>query len=99
MEETKTVHGHGGGGGSDGPEDESFKQSLYEMIQIMIATVAFMIFSESISKKDSTQEGLLRWISISFFGAHVVATARSSHAWRSSAEAICCARTAHAQES
>ncbi|KAJ1271693.1 hypothetical protein BS78_06G145500 [Paspalum vaginatum] len=31
-----------GGGGSDGPEDESFKESLYEMIQILIATVAFI---------------------------------------------------------
>lgn len=32
----------GSGGGSDGPEDESFKDSLNEMIQILIATVAFI---------------------------------------------------------
>lgn len=52
MEETKTVNGHGGGGGgSDGPENESFKQSLYEMIQIMIATVAFMIFLRASARR------------------------------------------------
>ncbi|KAF8703557.1 hypothetical protein HU200_032371 [Digitaria exilis] len=33
----------GRGGGSDGPEDESFKDSLYEMIQILIATIAFIL--------------------------------------------------------
>ncbi|RLM66567.1 uncharacterized protein C2845_PM16G12310 [Panicum miliaceum] len=33
----------GSGGGSDGPEDESFKDSLYEMIQILIATIAFIL--------------------------------------------------------
>ncbi|KAJ1271688.1 hypothetical protein BS78_06G145100 [Paspalum vaginatum] len=98
-----------GGGGSDGPEDESFKESLYEMIQILIATVAFIFvyihiirgeelyrlardytrylvtgkrtsrlkramlnwqdFSESITKKDSTQED--------YYGG----TVSSEHAW------------------
>jgi hypothetical protein len=32
---------YGGGGGSDGP-DESFKESFYELIQILLATVAFI---------------------------------------------------------
>ena len=36
-----------GGGRSDGPEDESFKQSLYEMLQIFIATVAFILVVRS----------------------------------------------------
>ena len=36
-----------GGGRSDGPEDESFKQSLYEMLQILIATVAFILVVRS----------------------------------------------------
>ena len=33
----------GSGGGSDGPEDESFTESLYEMVQILLATVAFVL--------------------------------------------------------
>ncbi|CAN6235477.1 unnamed protein product [Urochloa humidicola] len=33
----------GSGGGSDGPEDESLQDSLYEMIQILIATIAFIL--------------------------------------------------------
>jgi len=33
----------GSGGGSDGPEDESFADSLYEMVQILLATVAFVL--------------------------------------------------------
>jgi len=33
----------GNGGGSDGPEDESFTDSLYEMVQILLATVAFVL--------------------------------------------------------
>ncbi|CAM0904069.1 unnamed protein product [Alopecurus aequalis] len=33
----------GSGGGSDGPEDESFTDSLYEMVQILLATVAFVL--------------------------------------------------------
>uniref|UniRef100_A0A0A9DUP4 Glycine-rich protein n=1 Tax=Arundo donax TaxID=35708 RepID=A0A0A9DUP4_ARUDO len=87
---------YGGGGGSDGPDDKSFKDSLYELIQILLATVAFILvyihiirgeelyrlgrdcyrylvtgkrtarlkramlnwrdFSESVTKKDSTQD-------------------------------------------
>lgn len=86
----------GSGGGSDRPEDESFTESLYEMVQILLATVAFVLtyihiirgeelyrlardytkylvtgkrtsrlkramlnwrdFSDSITKKDSTQD-------------------------------------------
>ncbi|TVU15406.1 hypothetical protein EJB05_38927, partial [Eragrostis curvula] len=33
----------GDGGGSDGPDDESFKDSFYELIQILLATVAFIL--------------------------------------------------------
>lgn len=86
----------GSGGGSDGPEDESFTESLYEMVQVLLATIAFILtyihiirgeelyrlardytkylvtgkrtsrlkramlnwrdFSDSITKKDSTQD-------------------------------------------
>jgi hypothetical protein len=28
--------------GSDGPDDESFKESIYELVQILLATVAFI---------------------------------------------------------
>jgi hypothetical protein len=33
----------GSGGGSDGPDDESFTDSLYEMVQVLLATVAFVL--------------------------------------------------------
>lgn len=33
----------GGNGGSDGPEDESFKESLDEIVQVILATVAFIL--------------------------------------------------------
>lgn len=33
----------GGNGGSGGPEDESFKESLDEVVQVILATVAFIL--------------------------------------------------------
>ncbi|KAL6899625.1 hypothetical protein ACP4OV_006283 [Aristida adscensionis] len=33
----------GGNGGSDGPEDESFKETLDEIVQVILATVAFIL--------------------------------------------------------
>ena len=33
----------GGNGGSGGPEDESFKESLDEIVQVILATVAFIL--------------------------------------------------------
>ncbi|CAN6273400.1 unnamed protein product [Urochloa humidicola] len=33
----------GGNGGSGGPEDESFKETLDEIVQVILATVAFII--------------------------------------------------------
>ncbi|XP_048558071.1 uncharacterized protein LOC125538820 isoform X1 [Triticum urartu] len=33
----------GSGGGSDGPDDESFMDSLYEVVQVVLATVAFVL--------------------------------------------------------
>ncbi|XP_047068987.1 uncharacterized protein LOC124677029 [Lolium rigidum] len=34
---------YGGSGGSDGSDDESFTDSLYEMVQVLLATVAFVL--------------------------------------------------------
>lgn len=33
----------GSGGGSGGPDDESFTDSLYEMVQVLLATIAFVL--------------------------------------------------------
>jgi hypothetical protein len=33
----------GGSGGSGGPEDESFKEALDEIVQVILATVAFIL--------------------------------------------------------
>ena len=33
----------GGSGGSGGPEDESFKETLDEIVQVILATVAFIL--------------------------------------------------------
>ncbi|VAH49016.1 unnamed protein product [Triticum turgidum subsp. durum] len=33
----------GSGGGPDGPDDESFTDSLYEVVQVVLATVAFVL--------------------------------------------------------
>ncbi|TVT99115.1 hypothetical protein EJB05_20899 [Eragrostis curvula] len=36
-------NGRGGSGGSGGPEDESFKETLDEIVQVILATVAFIL--------------------------------------------------------
>ncbi|GJM85477.1 hypothetical protein PR202_ga01928 [Eleusine coracana subsp. coracana] len=36
-------NGRGGGGSSGGPEDESFKEKLDEIMQVILATVAFIL--------------------------------------------------------
>jgi hypothetical protein len=36
-------NGRGGSGGSGGSEDESFKETLDEIVQVIVATVAFIL--------------------------------------------------------
>lgn len=76
----------GGNGGSGGPEDESFKESLDEVVQVILATVAFILVYIHIIRGEELYRLARDYTRYLVTGKRTARLKRSMQQWRSFSE-------------
>lgn len=76
----------GGNGGSGGPEDESFKESLDEIVQVILATVAFILVYIHIIRGEELYRLARDYTRYLVTGKRTARLKRSMQQWRSFSE-------------
>ncbi|XP_047082014.1 uncharacterized protein LOC124692645 [Lolium rigidum] len=76
----------GGNGGSGGPEDESFKESLDEIVQVILATVAFILVYIHIIRGEELYRLARDYTRYLVTGKRTARLKRSMQQWRNFSE-------------